>query len=73
MSVHEGGVTLGQNCCQATAKSGIFDSAAAPGTVLIMTGISFGTILILATPEMIVKQDELLSFSHDLFVGQENG
>ena len=69
----EGDFTLGQNCCHLTAKTGVFDSAATPGTVFIPMGVSFSPVLILTAPEMIVKRAELLSFSRDLFVCQGNG
>ena len=71
--VGEGAVTLGQNCCQVTAESGVFDSTATPGTVSSSMGVSFRPVLILAVPEMIVKRAELLSFSRDLFAVQGNG
>ena len=71
--VGEGDFTLGQNCCQVTAESGVFDSAATPETVFAQMGVSFRPVLILTAPEMIVKRAELLSFSRDLFVCQGNG
>ena len=71
--VGEGDFTLGQNCCHLKAKTGVFDSAATPGTVFIPMGVSFSPVLILTAPEMIVKRAELLSFSRDLFVCQGNG
>ncbi len=71
--VGEGAVTLGQNCCQVTAKSGVFDCTATLWTVPVPLGVSFRPVLILTAPEMIVKRAELLSFSRDLFVCQGNG
>ena len=73
MGVHEGGVTLGQNCCQVTAESGVFDCAATPGTVFFSMGVSFCPVLISTAPEMIVKRAELISFFRDLFPAQGNG
>ena len=64
---------MGQKCCHLTAKTGVFDSAATPETVFALMGVSFRPVLILTAPEMIEKRAELLSFSRDLFVCQENG
>ena len=69
----EGDFTSEQNCCQVTAETGVFDSAATPETVFAPMGVSFRPVLILTAPEMIVKRAELLSFSRDLFVCQGNG
>ena len=63
MGVHEGGVTLGQNCCQVTAKSDVFDCTSTPGTLLVLTGVFFLPVLISTVPEMIVKRAELISCS----------
>ena len=71
--VGEGDFTLGQNCCQVTAKTGVFDSASTPGIVSAPMGVSFRPVLILTAPEMIAKRAELLSFSHDLFAVQGSG
>ena len=60
MGVHEGGVTLGENCCQVTAESGVFDCTAMLGTVLVLTGVLFSPVLISTAPEMIVKRAELI-------------
>ena len=73
MGVHEGGVTFGRFCCHVTAKSGVFDCTAMPGTVAVPVSVSFSPVLILTAWEMIEKWAELLSFSRDLFVGQGNG
>ena len=70
MGVHEGAVTLGRNCCQVTAKSGVFDCTATPGTVPAPMNVSFRPVLILTAPEMIEKWADLLSFSRDLFAAQ---
>ena len=66
MGVHEGAVTLGRFCCQVTAESGVFDCTATPGTVPAPMNVSFRPVFISATPEMIEKWAELLSFSRDL-------
>ena len=60
MGVHEGGVTFGRFCCHVTAKSGVFDCTAMPGTVLVLTGVFFSPVLISTVPEMIVKRAELI-------------
>ena len=60
MGVHEGGVTFGRFCCHVTAKSGVFDCTAMPGTVLVLTGVFFSLVLISTVPEMIVKRAELI-------------
>ena len=71
--VGEDDFTFGQNCCHLTAKTGVFDSAATPGTVFAPISVSFRPVLILTAPEMIVKRAELLSFSRDLFAIQGSG
>ena len=73
IEVEKGDFTLGQNCCHLTAETGVFDSAATPGTVFIPMGVSFSPVLILTAPKMIEKWGELLPFSRDLFVGQGSG
>ena len=63
IEVVESAVILGRNCCQVTAKSGVFDCTVTPGTVSAPMGVSFRPVLILAVPERIAKRAESLSFS----------
>ena len=59
----EGAVTLGRNCCQVTAESGVFDCTATLGTVSTPMGVSFRPVFISAVSKRIAKWAELLSFS----------
>ena len=59
----EGAVTLGRNCCQVTAESGVFDCTSTLGTVSAPMGVSFCPVFISAVPERIAKRAESLSFS----------